>query len=95
MPEGRDFSGGAIYIQSVDGRVSVKAQMIIAGRHAELILTDWLDEDTPDMEAAARTALWRVALSFLEELESMGGGGARERPKPMEAGKARPAARHR
>jgi len=73
MTEGRDVGGGAIYIQSVDGRVSVKAQMTIAGERAELVLTDWLDEDTPDMEAAARIALRRVALSFLEELESTDG----------------------
>jgi len=65
-----DFSGVAVDIEPSNGRVSLKARTIIAGKRAALVLPEWLDEDTPDIEGAARTALRRAALSILEELES-------------------------
>ena len=50
------------------GRISIEAHLTIGGRRAELFLSEWLDGDTQDAESAARTALRRVALSFLEAL---------------------------
>lgn len=49
-------------------RISVMAVMMIDGRRAELSLSDWLDPSTGDLDRAARTALRRMALSFLEGL---------------------------
>jgi hypothetical protein len=50
--------------------------MMIGGRRAAIHLSDWLDANTPDAQAAARAAVRRVALSFLEAL-GLADGSAR------------------
>ena len=64
-----DDSRFAVYvIPKYGGRSSVEGMLKIGGRLAGLHLGQWLDGETEDTQAAARAALRRAALAFLEEL---------------------------